>query len=83
MKWLKRQKSNPLPVTAERCITESEFDMAVDKLLDAYVKVLSAAGNMKRSEIKKSIVARVNVLEQLSEDLFGTCEESFEEKKAC
>lgn len=70
------KKSNPLPVTAERCITESEFDMAVDKLLDAYVKVLSAAGDMERSEVKKSIAARVNVLEQLQEDLFG-------EAKAC
>ena len=65
------KKSNPLPVTAERCITESEFDMAVDKLLDAYVKVLNAAGDMERSEVKKSIAARVNVLEQLQEDLFG------------
>lgn len=78
MKWLKSKRNNPLPVTAERCITESEFDVAVDELLVSWAKAMKAAKDTKdMAEVSKNIAGRICVLEQLQSALFG------EEEKAC
>ncbi len=77
MKWLKSKRNNPLPVTAERCITESEFDAAVDGLMTAWVKAVKAAQGDNLTEVSKAIAGRICVLEQLQSALFG------EEEKAC
>ena len=77
MKWLKSKRNNPLPVTAERCITESEFDAAVDGLMTAWVKAIKAAQGDNLTEVSKAIAGRICVLEQLQSALFG------EEEKAC
>ena len=64
-------------VTSERCITESEFDAAVDGLMTAWVKAVKAAQGDNLTEVSKAIAGRICVLEQLQSALFG------EEEKAC
>lgn len=72
MKWFKGKRNNPLPVTAERCITQSEFDRAVDGLMAAWVKAVKAAqGTDDLTEVGKAIAGRIHVLEQLNSVLFG------------
>lgn len=64
-------------VTSERCITESEFDAAVDGLMTAWVKAVKAAQGDNLTEVSKAIAGRICVLEQLQSALFG------EGEKAC
>jgi len=65
-------------VTSERCITQTEFDVAVDELLVSWAKAMKAAKDTKdMAEVSKNIAGRICVLEQLQSALFG------EEEKAC
>ncbi len=70
-------------VTSERCITQTEFDVAVDELLVSWAKAMKAAKDTKdMAEVGRNIAGRICVLEQLNKALFG--EENYqEEEKAC
>lgn len=67
----KKRQQSPMQVTSERCITESEFDAAVDGLMAAWVKAVKAAQGDNLTEVSKAIAGRICVLEQLQSVLFG------------
>lgn len=79
----KKRQQSPIQVTSERCITQTEFDVAVDELLVSWAKAMKAAKDTKdMAEVGRNIAGRICVLEQLNKALFG--EESYqEEEKAC
>lgn len=69
---MKRLRRKPLPVIAEKCITESEFDIAVDRLVKDFADTVKAAEKeSEKAEIYKAIVNRIKALECLQELLFG------------
>lgn len=69
MKLFKRPK--PVKVTTEKCVTEAEFNNAVNELLTAYSKVIGNAESMTdKDAVKKAIVSRISALEQLQHILF-------------
>ena len=80
---LKRFRQPTVQVTSERCITQTEFDLAVDELLVSWAKAMKAAKETKDMEgVGRNIAGRICVLEQLNKALFG--EETYqEEEKAC
>ena len=80
---LKRFRQPMVQVTSERCITQTEFDLAVDELLVSWAKAMKAAKDTKdMAEGGRDIAGRICVLEQLNKALFG--EETYqEEEKAC
>lgn len=80
---LKRFRQPTVKVTSERCITQTEFDLAVDELLVSWAKAMKAAKDTKDMEgVGRNIAGRICVLEQLNKALFG--EETYqEEEKAC
>lgn len=80
---LKRFRQPMVQVTSERCITQTEFDLAVDELLVSWAKAMKAAKDTKdMAEVGRNIAGRICVLEQLNKALFG--EETYqEEEKAC
>ncbi len=80
---LKRFRQPTVQVTSEHCITQTEFDLAVDELLVSWAKAMKAAKDTKDMEgVGRNIAGRICVLEQLNKALFG--EETYqEEEKAC
>ena len=75
-----RKQQLPVQVTSERCVTQTEFDKAIDNLLVSWAKAMKAAKDTKdMEEVGRNIAGRICVLEQLNKALFG--EENYQEEE--